>query len=255
MDDYYSFQQLSREVEETELFKYRSYTAQFGHYLSRLIAGIFLLSIFIVLLLRWIPPPTTSFILQRQYEARQNSQSLDIQYHWISDDEISPHLKMAAISSEDQRFANHWGLDVNSIQKAINEHKQGADLRGASTITQQVAKNLFLWPSRSYLRKGVEAYLALTIELLWSKERILEVYLNIVEFGDGVYGAEAAAQRYFNKSAKQLSKWESAFMVTALPAPKRYNLDNPSEYMLGRSAWVMRYMNYLGNDTYLEKLE
>ncbi|WP_138430860.1 monofunctional biosynthetic peptidoglycan transglycosylase [Fodinibius saliphilus] len=255
MVDYYNFRQLPNQIEEKKLFKYRSYAAQSAHYLLRTVITIFFLSIFIVLLLRWITPPSTSFIVQRQYKAWQNGHPLELQHQWVSMENISPHLKMAAISSEDQRFSDHWGLDINSIQKAIKEQKNGEDLRGASTITQQVAKNLFLWSDRSYLRKSIEAYLAIVIELLWPKKRILEVYLNIVEFGDGIYGAEAAAKRYFNKPAAQLSKWESAYMVTALPAPKRYNLDYPSDYMLSRSAWVMRYMDFLGNASYLEKID
>lgn len=221
----------------------------------RFIAAFFLISIWSVLLLRWINPPTSSFMLQRQYTAWENKENLNLKYQWTDWQKISSHVKVATIASEDQSFASHWGLDFSSIQKAINEHERGEDLRGASTITQQVAKNLFLWPDRSYIRKGVEAYFALLIELCWSKKRILEVYLNIVEFGDGIYGVEAAAQEYFNISSANLKKWQSAFMVTALPAPKRYELDDPSEYMLERTAWVMRYMDFLGNDQYLERLK
>ncbi|TYP93458.1 monofunctional biosynthetic peptidoglycan transglycosylase [Fodinibius salinus] len=208
-----------------------------------------------IILFRWVAPPTTSFMLQRQFEAQQNNQSLEQQYDWQNWEAIAPEIKMAAITSEDQRFAKHWGIDFNSIQKAINEYERGEDLRGASTITQQVAKNLFLWPSQSYLRKGIEANIALFIELLWSKKRILEVYLNIVEFGDGIYGVQAAAERYFNTTAADLSAWQSAMMVTALPAPKRYNLANPSQYMLERRSWILRYMHLLGTQQYLDKLK
>lgn len=208
-----------------------------------------------ILLFRWVAPPTTSFMLQRQFEARQNNQPIELQYDWQNWEVIAPEIKMAAITSEDQRFTKHWGIDLNSIQKAINEYERGEDLRGASTITQQVAKNLFLWSGQSYLRKGVEANLALLIELLWSKKRILEVYLNIVEFGDGIYGVQAAAERYFSTTAADLSAWQSAMMVTALPAPKRYNLANPSQYMLERRSWILQYMHLLGNKQYLDKLE
>lgn len=216
---------------------------------------LFVVSVAGVLALRWVNPPTTSYMLQRQYTAWQNGEQLELKYEWTDWEHISPHLKMAAITSEDQRFARHWGLDLNSIQKAIAEYEDGQDLRGASTITQQVAKNLFLWPAHSFLRKGMEAYFALLIELLWSKERILEVYLNIVEFGDGIYGVQAAAKKYFATNASQISKFYSALMVTALPAPKRYNLDRPSNYMLRRRTWVLRYMDLLGNAQYLEKLK
>lgn len=223
---------------------------------SRILAGLFAASILIILALRWINPPTSSFILQRQYNAwMSDTDNVELQYHWTSWQNISPHIKMAAITSEDQSFAMHWGIDLTSIQQALEEYEEGEDLRGASTITQQVAKNLFLWPAPSFIRKGIEAYFALLMELMWSKQRILEIYLNIVEFGDGIYGVQAAAQQYFNTSAARLSKFQSALMVTALPAPKRYNLANPSQYMLERRSWVLRYMDLLGNGAYLQRLE
>lgn len=205
-------------------------------------------------MLRWVNPPTSSFMQQRQVEIWNNDEDLQIQQQWISWNDISPHLKMAAIASEDQRFATHWGLDLISINEAIDDYEDGEDLRGASTITQQVAKNLFLWQQQSYIRKGIEAYFALLIEMLWSKERILEVYLNTAEFGNGVYGVEAAANVYFDTSAGQISKYNSALMSTALPAPRRYNLANPSEYMFDRSQWVIRFMDLLGNSHYLDRL-
>ncbi len=229
---------------------------QIFRWIGRVIAGCIVISLFSVLLLRWIDPPTTSFMLQRQFTAWwMEEENFELRYQWTDWENISPQIKMAAIASEDQSFASHWGLDLESIQKAINEYEQGQDLRGASTITQQVAKNLFLWGSQSYIRKGIEAYFAILIDFLWPKQRILEVYLNIVEFGNGVYGVQPAAKQYFNTSADKLVKWQSALMVTALPAPKRYNLANPSEYMLDRSSWVMRYMDLLGNSTYLQKLK
>lgn len=249
-----NFNRTSSPVPE-ERSEIRAIARQIIRWTLRFTAAFFLISIWTVLLLRWINPPTTSFMLQYQYSTWQNGENTNLQHEWTNRENISPHVKVAAITSEDQNFAAHWGIDLNSIQKAIREYERGEDLRGASTITQQVAKNLFLWPDQSYIRKGIEAYFALLIELCWSKERILEVYLNIVEFGDGIYGVEAAAQEYFNTSSANLKKWQSAFMVTALPAPKRYELDNPSEYMLERTAWVMRYMNFLGNGQYLERLK
>ena len=225
-----------------------------GKWLFRMAAAVLILAFLTILLLRWVNPPTTSFMLQRQFDSWQNGEELEIRHRWVGWDRISPALKMAAITSEDQRFAYHWGLDVNSIQKAIQEYERGEDLRGASTITQQVAKNLFLWPEPSYVRKGIEACLALLIELLWSKERILEVYLNIAEFGNGIYGAEAAAVAFFNTTAEGLSRWQSALMVTALPAPRRYNLANPSQYMIERRTWILKYMELLGQSHYLQKL-
>ncbi len=190
-------------------------------------------------------------MIQRQW----SDDNVELRYQWTDWQDISPHIKMAAIASEDQAFASHWGIDISSIQKAIDEYERGQDLRGASTITQQVAKNLYLWADQSYIRKGIEAYFAVLIELFWPKQRILEMYLNIIEFGDGIYGVQTAAQHYLNTTPANLTKWQSAFMVTALPAPRRYNLDDPSEYMLERSSWVMRYMDLLGNSSYLDKLK
>ncbi|MGD8426249.1 MAG: monofunctional biosynthetic peptidoglycan transglycosylase [Balneolaceae bacterium] len=222
----------------------------------RFIAFFIGLSFFLVLLLKWLNPPTTSFILQRQFQAwRKGEKNFELHYRWASWASISQHLKMAAITSEDQRFAYHWGLDLESIEKAVDEYQQGKDLRGASTITQQVAKNLFLWQDQSYIRKGIEAYFALLIELCWSKERILEIYLNIAEFGNGIYGAQAAAKQYFRTTAALLSKWQSALMVTALPAPKRYDIAHPSAYMYSRERWVLRYMDLLGEKSYLQRLK
>lgn len=241
-------------IKPEKRFQRKSFAQTIARWVGILCGSFLAVTIFVVLYLKWINPPTTSFILQRQYTAWQNGEQLEIKFEWANWSNISPHLKMAAITSEDQRFARHWGLDLNSIQKAIKEYESGQDLRGASTITQQVAKNLFLWPAQSFLRKGMEAYFALLIEFLWSKERILEVYLNIVEFGNGIYGVQAAAQHYFNTNAANISKFYSALMVTALPAPKRYNLGHPSDYMLRRRTWVLRYMDLLGNGQYLEKL-
>lgn len=225
----------------------RFLTAIFGSFLS--------LSIFSVLILKWVPPPTTSFILQRQFQASLNEEPLEIKYEWTNWENISPYLKVAAVTSEDQRFAEHWGLDLKAIQDAYDEYQGGESLRGASTITQQVAKNLFLWPGQSFIRKGVEAYFSLLIELFWSKKRILEVYLNIVEFGNGVYGAKAASTTYFNTDPENLDMMQSALMVTALPSPRRYNLASPSSYMISRRNWILQYMFYLGNTNYLKKLE
>jgi monofunctional biosynthetic peptidoglycan transglycosylase len=233
----------------------KSFARQAACWFLYLAGTFFTVSILLVLFLRWVNPPTSSFMLQRQFESWQNEENLKLQYQWVDWEAISAEIKMAAITSEDQGFATHWWLDLNSIQKAIDEYERGEDLRGASTITQQTAKNLFLWAGQSYLRKAIETYCALLMELLWSKERILEVYLNIVEFGDGIYGVHAAAHHYFDTTPANLSKWQSALMVTALPAPKRYDLANPSNYMLKRRTWVLQYMEFLGDSHYLNKLK
>lgn len=222
---------------------------------AALIAFVYL-SFLSVLLLKWFHPPTTAFMLQRQFEIYWNEdKDLKINYEWADWEEISPYVKVAAITSEDQRFAEHWGLDLDAIEKAIDEHQRGESLRGASTITQQTAKNLFLWPGQSFLRKGIEAYLSLLMEGLLSKKRILEIYLNIAEFGNGVYGVKAASEIYFNARPANLNMIQSALMVTALPSPRRYNLADPSPYMIDRRNWILQYMFYLGNTDYLKKLE
>lgn len=235
--------------------RFKKYSLKVIGWAARIIGVFIICSILSVLLLRWINPQTSAFMIQRSVEAWFNGEEeYELQYNWTDWDEISSHTKMAVITSEDQNFAFHWGIDLSSIQKALDEYEQGDDLRGASTITQQTAKNLFLWPGQSYLRKGIEAYFALIIELFWPKQRILEIYLNIAEFGNGIYGVHAAATRYFKTAPASLSKAQSALMVTALPAPRRYNLASPSGYMLERRNWVMRYMDLLGNSSYLDEL-
>lgn len=243
-------------METTNFKKKKSTKVKVVKFLAAALISFIYISFLSVLLLKWFNPPTTSFILQRHMEAYWNDNSdFKIKYDWASWDQISPYVKVAAITSEDQRYAEHWGLDLNAIEKAIDEHRKGESLRGASTITQQTAKNLFLWPGQSFIRKGIEAYFALLMEALLSKKRILEIYLNIAEFGNGVYGVKAAAQTYFNTHPDNLNMMQSALMVTALPSPRRYNLADPSPYMISRRNWILQYMFYLGNTEYLEKLE
>lgn len=224
--------------------------------LIAVISAFIYVSIIAVLVFKWVSPPTSSFMIQRQISAWWNNEDyFEITYRWADWEKISPYLKVATITSEDQRFAEHWGLDIQAIQKAVDEYQDGRRLRGASTITQQVAKNLFLWSDQSYIRKGIEAYFSLLIELFWSKKRILEVYLNIAEFGNGVYGVKAASETYFNTGPENLNMIQSALMITALPNPRRYNLADPSPYMIDRRNWILQYMFYLGNTDYLEKLD
>lgn len=186
----------------------------------------------LVLPLRWIEPPASSFMLQaRLLEDRA------IYHQWQPLSRISPHLQMAAIAAEDQKFPTHFGFDFDSIADALEE-KRGRR-RGASTISQQVAKNLYLWNGRSYVRKGIEAYLTLWIEILWTKERILEVYLNIAEFGPGVYGAQAASLRFFHKPASQITPREAALLAAVLPNPKRMSAARPSRYVQNRAAEIL----------------
>ncbi len=158
------------------------------------------------------------------------------------------------IAAEDQKFPQHWGFDFQQIMSAVRENKQRAHVRGASTITQQVAKNMFLWPGRSHLRKGLEAYFTVLLELLWSKQRILEVYLNIAEFAPGVFGASVASARYFDKSAADLDPNEAALLAAVLPNPGRLKLSLPSPYVRGRARWIRQQMVHLGGVSYLDSL-
>lgn len=173
---------------------------------------LLILSLLVLLLvLRFVPPPTSSFMLQSPYPVSQ---------HWISIDKLPAYVSLALVASEDQRFPEHFGVDWAAISKALNQYDDGGGLRGASTITQQTAKNLLLWPGRSFVRKGMEAMVALSLEAIWGKKRILEVYLNIAEFGKGIYGVEAASLHYFGKPASKLSRNETARLAVLLPSPR-----------------------------------
>jgi len=177
-----------------------------------------------------------------------------IAYEWFSYDDISKQMAIAVIAAEDQNFPFHFGFDFEQIEKALEQHKRGRRLRGASTITQQVAKNLFLWEGRSFLRKGLEAYFTLLIELLWSKERILEVYLNIIEMGDMIFGVGAASQIYFKKLPGKLTRSQAALLTATIPNPKRFSAKRPSGYILRRQSWILGQMSSLGGTSYLKNL-
>ncbi|MCB1560528.1 MAG: monofunctional biosynthetic peptidoglycan transglycosylase [Xanthomonadales bacterium] len=205
-----------------------------------------------VLLWRFVDPPTTAFMLARQWEARSAGDAdFRLRHDWQPLSRISPQLGLAVVASEDQKFPDHHGFDVDAIEAAIAARQQGGRLRGASTISQQLAKNLFLWSGRSFVRKGLEAWFTLLIETAWPKRRILEVYLNVVEFGDGVYGAEAAAQHFFAKPASALTAEESALLAATLPNPRAYRADRPGPYLRERQAWILRQMRQLGGPAYL----
>lgn len=207
-----------------------------------------------MLLLRWVDPVTSSFMLARQLSAWGSGDwKTRVDYRWRDIDDISRYLPLAVVAAEDQRFPEHHGFDFKAIEKAYKDNQRGRKTRGASTISQQTAKNLFLWSGRSYLRKGLEAWYTLWIELLWPKQRILEVYVNIVEFGDGVYGAEAAAQRHFGIRAKRLGKSQSARMAAVLPNPKKYSIDALGPYMQRRARAIERQMRALGGPEYLDE--
>ncbi|HWS39951.1 MAG TPA: monofunctional biosynthetic peptidoglycan transglycosylase [Arenimonas sp.] len=206
-----------------------------------------------VLILKWLDPFTTSFMMTRQASAILHADwSFQIDYRWRDLNDISKHLPLAAVASEDQRFPEHHGFDFTSIEKAYKSNLKGRKVRGGSTISQQLAKNLFLWSGRSYVRKALEAWYTFWIEMLWSKKRILEMYVNVVEFGNGVYGAEAASRRFFNMPAKSLSKTQSARLAAVLPNPKLYNAANPGPYVRRRTSTIERQMRALGGSSYLK---
>ncbi len=167
-------------------------------------------------------------------------------YRWTDWEAIAPHAALAVIASEDQKFPDHHGFDVEAIQMALDEARDGGRLRGASTISQQTAKNLFLWPGRSFFRKGLEAHLTVLIELCWSKQRIVEVYLNVAEFGDGLFGITAASDHFFGKTPSELTADEAALLAAVLPNPARLRVDDPSPYVRERQAWIRRHMRQLG---------
>jgi len=206
-------------------------------------------SVLIVATLRFLPVPTTAFMLYRHYEDLMEDQTFkSIEYQWISAKNISSHASAAVIASEDQQFYNHFGFDLQSIRSSITAYLNGGRrLRGASTITQQVAKNIFLTPSKSFIRKGLEVWFTLLIELMWSKQRILAVYLNIAEFGDHLFGIEAASQHYFGIPAKNLTRSQAAMLAATLPNPLRLRAARPSSYVIKRQNWILRQMQNLGN--------
>lgn len=213
-----------------------------------------------VLLLRWIPPPTTAFMLADRIGAMLGGDfRYRNRYDWVPLEEISPHAALAVIASEDQRFPFHAGFDFESIRKAVRYNERaaarGRPLRGASTLSQQVAKNLFLWSGRSWFRKGLEAGITLMIEAMWPKERILEVYLNIAEFGRGTWGVQAASQRFFRKDAKRLTRREAATLAAVLPSPKRWKVDAPPTRVLRRRDAIVAQMRLLGGPAFLDQLD
>lgn len=208
-----------------------------------------------VLALRFIDPPFTTFMAARQLSAWSNGDwSLRLAYDWRDLDRIAPHLPLAMIASEDQNFAQHHGFDLDAIAKARENNAKGRKVRGASTISQQTAKNLFLWSGRSWIRKGLEAWYTLLIETLWPKWRILEVYANVAEFGDGVYGAQAAARTYFGKDAARLGPAESARLAAVLPSPKRYSASRPGPYVQRRARAIERQMRQIGGTGHLQQI-
>lgn len=210
------------------------------------LAALFLISLLLVVLYRYVPVRYTPLMALRASEYKRKTEHVVRHHHWVPLDQISVHLIHAVVAAEDQRFFEHRGFDVEEIKKARRENLTRRRPRGASTITQQTAKNVFLWPRRSWIRKGLEAYFTFLIELFWSKERILEVYLNSIEMGKGIYGAEAVARQHFHRPASQLTRTQAALVAATLPNPLRFSSANPSAYILRRQGEILRQMDLMG---------
>jgi monofunctional biosynthetic peptidoglycan transglycosylase len=211
----------------------------------------FAFSIFLVVLFRFVPLPCTFLMLERCVQQKMDGKPMKLQYDWVSLDHISNNLQLAVVTSEDQNFLWHHGFDFGAIEKAVKynekqEKRKHPHLRGASTISQQCSKNAFLFPSRNFIRKGLEVYFTALIELFWSKQRIMEVYLNVIEMGPGIYGAEAASQYYFHKHAKDISPQQAALIAAILPDPVKWSAANPSPYVSSREAFILNQMAMWG---------
>ncbi|HWI93730.1 MAG TPA: monofunctional biosynthetic peptidoglycan transglycosylase [Flavisolibacter sp.] len=229
--------------------KDRSLLQRIWRFLWKTFLILFIAQLVYIIVLKWINPPITL----TQLSSFISGDGLKRDY--VGYDEMSPQIKLAVISSEDQIFPDHDGFDWKSIEKAMkyNKRKPGR-VRGASTISQQTAKNVFLWQGRDWIRKGLEVYFTKMIELVWGKRRILEVYLNVIEMGKGIYGAEAAAQNYFNKPAKNLSRQQAAMIAACLPNPKKFTVKPVSPYVVVRSSWIVRQMNALERDPDVQRI-
>ncbi len=210
----------------------------------------------VVVALRWIDPPFTSFMLQSRVAALfSDPPGYDFDYQWRDWGQVSANAALAVVAAEDQKFPLHHGFDFKQIDKALQDRERGRHVRGASTISQQVAKNLFLWPGQSWFRKGLEAGITVLIELAWSKQRILEVYVNVAEFGRGTFGVQAASRRFLHKDASRLTRADAALLAAVLPAPNRFRADAPSNYVRRRQAWIQRQMASLGGTAYVQELD
>lgn len=208
--------------------------------------SLFGLSVYLTICFSFIRPHLTPLMVKRLFEPAKYNQPKQLRHQWVPLERISPNLVQAVVASEDNRFTTHFGLDLQAIEKAKVHNKYHRRKRGASTISQQTAKNVFLWPARTYLRKGFEVYFTLMIETFWSKRRIMEVYLNMIEMGPGIYGAEAASQRYFHKPASRLTRGEAALIAASLPNPRKRNPSAPSSYMYSRQAKILSLMSKIG---------
>jgi monofunctional biosynthetic peptidoglycan transglycosylase len=219
----------------------------------KIVIGFFILSIVTTLIYRFVPVPVTPLMLIRCVEQKQDGKNMKLSKDWKPLEEISSHLQLAVVCTEDQNFLLHYGFDFKALKKAMLNNEKSKKIRGGSTISQQTAKNVFLWNGRTYVRKGFEAYFTLLIETAWSKERIMEVYLNVIEFGDGIYGAEAASQHYFKKSAAKINREEAAILACLLPNPRVYGKNVGGSYIQSRKQWTLQQMRFWGGKLDFDK--
>jgi monofunctional biosynthetic peptidoglycan transglycosylase len=218
--------------------------------IGKIALWFFVISIVSVFIFKWVPIPSTPLMVTRAIDNKLDGNDMICSHDWVPLEEISTNLQKAVIASEDANFLTHHGFDFKAIQKAMESNEKGKKLKGGSTISQQTAKNVFLWQGRSYLRKGSEAYFTVLIELIWGKERIMEVYLNSIEMGNGVYGAEAASKYWYRKSAINLTKNEAAGIAAILPNPRKFTATNSSSYINRRKGRIVKHMNYVGKLEY-----
>ncbi|WP_396173029.1 monofunctional biosynthetic peptidoglycan transglycosylase [Flavobacterium sp.] len=210
----------------------------------------FAISLFLVVLFKFVPVPFTPLMVIRSIEQKMDGKPMILSHDWVPLEDISPNLQKAVIASEDQHFLSHHGFDFNALEKAYENNQKGKKIKGGSTISQQTAKNVFLWPGRSYIRKAFEAYFTVLIELIWGKERIMEVYLNSIEMGDGVYGAQEASRVWYRKDAANLNRREAAGIAAILPNPRKFKATNSSSYINRRKNAIERQMRYIGKIEY-----
>jgi monofunctional glycosyltransferase len=234
----------------------RAFGGRFRRWILLAIAAGLVLTVVPVLLLRWIPPVGSAFMLEARIAALSaGEKGYRTEYHWVSLERISPQAALAVIASEDQTFPFNYGFDFHSIRSSVRAAERGGRLRGASTISQQVARNLFLWPGRSFVRKGIEAYFTVLLEALWPKERILEVYLNIAQFGHGIYGVEAAARHFYHEPATRLTSSQAALLAAVLPNPVHWHVERPSRFVQWKQRWILGQMRNLGGAAYLQDVK
>ena len=236
-----------------KIIKFKTLINKINILAIKILLVFFTFSLLQVLLLKWIDPLTSSVMFQRELNLFSSNEK-PISYEWYNYDDISKEIVLAVIASEDQNFPAHFGFDFDQIGKALEEKDKRGRLRGASTITQQVAKNLFLWEGKSFIRKGFEAYYTILIEFFWSKKRIIEIYINIAEMGENIFGVGAASKIFYHKIPKKLIQGESALIAAVLPNPKRYSVRNPSVYVRKRQFWILEQMRLLGGVSYIKNL-